>query len=92
MVFWSRTADGWAVNLDGSNATAEFRLPRIELHSGGAGWTCVCHCSDGMTVKLPLSATSTASGAKRLAARTAIAALGASYEADLRALGTRPAP
>jgi hypothetical protein len=73
------------VNLDGTNASATFSLPRIELHSGPSGWTCVCHRQNGTSVKLPLGA-STGTAAARHAAAEAMLALGTSYETTLLAL------
>jgi hypothetical protein len=73
------------VNLDGTNASATFSLPRIELHSGPSGWTCVCHRQNGRSVKLPLG-TGTSAAAARHAAAEAMLALGTSYEATLLAL------
>lgn len=85
MISWCRTSDGWAVNLDGTNAAAAFRLPRIELHSGPSGWTCVCHRQNGTSVKLPLGAGASARAAKHAAAE-AMLALGTQYDPQLLAL------
>ncbi len=86
MTAWTRTPDGWAVNLDGTDASREFTLPRIELHSGARGWTCVCHLEDGTTRPLAIGASSTAAEARRVAVEHALAALGPPYEAALRKL------
>lgn len=85
MISWFKTVDGWAVNLDGSNAAGEFRLPRIELHSGPKGWTCICHRQNGTSLKLPLGAGASAPAAKHAAAE-AMLALGTQYEGELLAL------
>ena len=85
MISWCKTPDGWAVNLDGTNASAEFSLPRIELHSGLNGWTCVCYRSNGTFLKLPLGVGASARSAKRAAAE-AMLALGTEYHAQLLAL------
>lgn len=85
MISWHRTLDGWAVNLDGTNATVAFSLPRIELHSGPGGWTCICHRQNGTSVKLPLGAGTGAPVAKHAAAE-AMLALGTKYDAQLLAL------
>lgn len=77
------------MNLDGTNASARFSLPRIELHSGPSGWTCVCHRQNGTSVKLPLGAGPSAAAARHAAAE-AMLALGTSYEAALLALLARP--
>jgi hypothetical protein len=73
------------VNLDGTNATAAFSLPRIELQSGASGWTCICHRQNGTSVKLPLGAGASARAAKRTAAE-AMLALGTQHDAQLLAL------
>lgn len=44
---WARIADGWAVNLDGSDGGIVFSLPRVELHSSSTGWRAVCFLADG---------------------------------------------
>jgi hypothetical protein len=43
MTRWARTAEGWAVNLDGSDAGVVFSLPRVEVQ----GWRLPCLLSDG---------------------------------------------
>jgi len=85
MVAWCKTEDGWAVNLDGTNAAAEFRLPRIELHSGPQRWQCVCHRENGRSVTLPLGSVGTAAAAKQVAVE-AMLALETKYDAALLAL------
>jgi hypothetical protein len=47
MTGWARTTDGWAVNLDGSNAAAVFSLPRLEVRGSARGWRCLCLLTDG---------------------------------------------
>lgn len=44
---WARTAEGWAVNLDGSDAAAVFSLPRVEVRSSSQGWRLLCFLADG---------------------------------------------
>ncbi len=90
MISWCKTEDGWAVNLDGTSAAGQFSLPRIELHSGAKGWTCVCHRENGTSTALPLGAALAAAAAKRVAVE-AMLALGTSYDAQLLALLGRPA-
>jgi len=51
MAGWARTEDGFAANLDGSDAAAGFSLPRLELHSGTGGWECRCLLPDGTSVR-----------------------------------------
>jgi hypothetical protein len=89
VISWCRTPDGWAVNLDGTNAMAEFRLPRIELHSGPTGWTCICHRKNGTMLKLQLGAGVSARAAKHSAVEATLA-LGTQYDAQLLALLGRP--
>jgi hypothetical protein len=86
MIFWAQTPFGWAVNLDGTNAAVEFTLPRVELHSGPRGWTCVCHGQNGMSRQLALGSASSTPAAKRAAIREALAVLGAEHEPELRTL------
>lgn len=83
---WARTPDGWAVNLDGTDAAREFSLPRIELHSGARGWTCVCHLEGGTSQPLPVRAAASAAEVKRAAVEAARAALGDRYAEALRPL------
>ena len=86
---WRKTPDGWAVNLDGTDASAGFSLPRIELHSGPNGWTCLCHRQNGTFLKLPLGVGMSAEAAMHSAAE-AMLALGSEYEVQLRALLAAP--
>ncbi|HEY6006624.1 MAG TPA: hypothetical protein VIV57_27335 [Anaeromyxobacter sp.] len=86
MLSWNRTLDGWAVNLDGTNAAHEFTLPRIELHSGPGGWTCVCRLQDGTARPVAVGAATSAGEAKRACVEEALLALGTRYESALRAL------
>lgn len=82
---WARTNDGWALNLDGSDAAARFSLPRLELHAGPAGWECVCHLADGTSHRPRCRAEST-SVAKGAALREARSVLGAGHAGVLDAL------
>jgi hypothetical protein len=47
MTGWARTAAGWAINLDGSDAAAAFSLPRLEVHPTAQGWRSLCLLRDG---------------------------------------------
>jgi hypothetical protein len=85
VISWCRTLEGWALNLDGTDAAHAFSLPRVELHAGPAGWTCICHRSNGTSVKLPLGIGPSAQAAKR-AATEAMLALGTPYQDRLLAL------
>ena len=92
MISRAQTPDGWAVNLDGTDAADQFTLPRVELHSGPRGWTCVCHLQDGTSLQRPLQGADTTIVAKRAAIAEALRALGAQYGPELRALlGHAPA-
>ena len=82
---WARTIDGWALNLDGSDAAAGFSLPRLELHTGPAGWQCVCHLADG-TSHRPRCSAESISAAKGAALREARSFLGAGYAGVVDAL------
>jgi hypothetical protein len=89
MLSWCKTPVGWALNLDGTDARATFSLPRIELHTGPKGWTCVCHRQNGTFVKLPLGVGASAGAAKNAAAE-AMLALGTGYDSQLLAMLRRP--
>ncbi len=86
MASWVRTEDGWAVNLDGTDAAAAFTLPRLELHSSPRGWACVCHLANGATRTVPLGPSTTIAAAMRAAVQDGLLALGARYESGLRDL------
>ncbi len=86
MISWEQTPDGWAVNVDGTNANEKFTLPRVELHSGPRGWTCVCHRENGTSRQQPLGSPASLVAAKRAAVEEALVALGVQYEPQLRAL------
>ena len=85
MIGWARTADGWALNLDGTNGAAQFALPRLELHSGAHGWVCVCLLPNGTSRR-----SNTPAGSVRLAQRAlmvdAYPLLDAPYAAALNEL------
>src|SRR5574342_999377 len=83
---WARTRDGWALNLDGSDAAAGFSLPRLELHASPAGWQCVCHLPDGTSLRPPQARADPISSAKSAALREARSVLGSSYAGVLDAL------
>ncbi|HSN91603.1 MAG TPA: hypothetical protein VLS93_10270 [Anaeromyxobacteraceae bacterium] len=87
MAGWTKTEDGWAVNLDGSDAGAAFSLPRVELRSTGRGWICVCRLSNGMSVERPGPPAGLVPATKRAAMAQARAALGSPWQAALDALG-----
>jgi hypothetical protein len=86
MAAWCRTHDGWAVNLDGTDAALAFTLPRIELHSSPRGWACVCHLENGTSRLVPLAPSTTAAGAMRAGIEGSASALGTRYGPQLRTL------
>ena len=43
---WGRTPSGWALNLDGSDAS-QFTLPRLEIEQSPKGWLCRCRLRNG---------------------------------------------
>lgn len=47
MIGWARIAEGWAANLDGSDAAKVFSLPRLEVRAGATGWQSLCLMPDG---------------------------------------------
>jgi hypothetical protein len=85
MIGWARTADGWALNLDGTDGAARFALPRLELRSGVQGWVCVCLLANGTSRRSTVRA-----GSVRIAQRALMAEasplLEAPYAAALNAL------
>lgn len=83
MLAWARTPDGWALNLDGSDASRSFSLPRLELHSGPGGWTGVCHLPDGTSRPAAVGEPATALAAKRAAVEDARRALGPPWDEAL---------
>ena len=84
MLAWARIPDGWALNLDGSDASRSFSLPRLELHAGPGGWTGVCHLPDGTSRPAAVGAAPTADAAKRAAVEEARRTLGPPWEEALR--------
>jgi len=89
MVRWAKTGDGWALNLDGSDAAAGFSLPRLELHSSPKGWRYVCHLPDG-TSREQQGAVDSIAEAKRIAVEQARGMVDASYARALDELGSVP--
>ncbi len=90
MIFWSQTENGWAVNLDGTNAALQFTLPRIEIRSGPHGWTCTCHLVDGTSCLVPLQHAPTVSEAMRAGIEASLPVVGEEYQRELRALLEAP--
>jgi hypothetical protein len=86
MLSWSRIEDGWAVNLDGTDAAREFTLPRIEIHSGPRGWTCACHLGNGTSRLVPLGHPTSSAAAMRAGIEGSLVAVGEQYAPALRGL------
>ncbi len=86
MSAWARTADGWALNLDGSDAAVVFSLPRIEVRSSAQGWRCLCLLPDGTLRERAGSSTDTVLGAKAAALEQAGRMLGPAHASALAAL------
>ena len=87
MMYWTRTENGWAVNLDGTNAALTFTLPRIEVRSSPQGWACVCHLENGTSRLVPLGGSNSAAAAKRAGIQGSLTAVvGTPYEPELRVL------
>lgn len=85
MVTWTRTGEGWAVNLDGTDATSRFALPRLELRSSPEGWQCMCLLADGRSHRIR-GAVGSLQAARRTTVEEARAVLGAEYGPALDAL------
>jgi hypothetical protein len=88
-VHWARTTDGFAANLDGTDAAREFSFPRLELHSGPAGWEGRCLLPNGTALDLPVGHAST-NAAKAALVAHAREALGPAHAAALQALAPSP--
>jgi hypothetical protein len=91
MIFWARTDEGWAVNLDGTNAATGFSLPRIEIRSSPRGWACVCHVGDGTSRLVPLGRLTSAAAARRAGIEGSLGAVGPEYTPELMVLLGAPA-
>ena len=87
MSAWARTTDGWAVNLDGSNAAHVFSLPRLELRSSSKGWRSLCFLADGTQRECAGGKADSLMAAKAEAVAQAGPVLGPTHAAALLALG-----
>ena len=83
---WTRTADGWAVNLDGSDAGAVFSLPRVEVRSSSQGWRLMCFLADGTRRERAGGALGSATAAKAAAIGDAGRMLGPEHSAAVAEL------
>jgi hypothetical protein len=87
MTAWVRTTDGWALNVDGSNAALVFSLPRLELRSSSRGWRSLCFLADGIQQEQPGGAEDSLMAAKAAAVAQAGRMLGPIHAAALLTLG-----
>lgn len=78
MIEWARIGDGWAFNLDRTDAAKTFSFPRLEIHRSPLGWRCLCLLLDGTShqVRGLVGSTTTA---KRAAVDQARGVLGPPY-------------
>jgi hypothetical protein len=74
MARWERTAEGFAANLDGTDASRAVSFPRLELRTGPAGWECRCLLPDGraLDARGRYGSTAEAKGAVVARARAAL--------------------
>jgi hypothetical protein len=79
---WARIGDGWAFNLDRTDAAKAFSFPRLEIHPSPRGWSCLCLLQDGTSHQLRGLAGSM-STAKRAAVGQAQGILGSPHAAVL---------
>lgn len=78
MIGWARIGDGWAFNLDRTDAAKGFSFPRLEIHCSPLGWRCLCLLLDGTSHQVCGLVGSTMA-AKRAAVGQARGILGPSY-------------
>ena len=83
---WARTANGWAANLDGSDAAAVFSLPRLEIRASIAGWRSVCLLADGTLRETAESSIGSVLAAKAAALEQAGQILGPAHAPALKLL------
>lgn len=86
MTAWARTAEGWALNVDGTDAARVFSLPRLEVRSTAHGWRSLCLMPDGTVRDRPGGTAGTVSAAKAVALEQAGRMLGPGDAAALAAL------
>jgi len=87
MTAWVRTTDGWALNVDGSDAALVFSLPRLELRSSSRGWRSLCFLADGTQREHAGGSADSLMAAKAQALLQAGGTLGPAHAAALLALG-----
>jgi len=90
MIAWSRIAEGWALNLDGSAAAAVFSLPRLEVRSSTRGWRSLCLLPDGSVWEHAAGPEASVQSAKVAAVEQARLMLGPADAAALHAALVSP--
>jgi hypothetical protein len=81
---WARISEGWALNLDGSDAAQVFSLPRIEVRSSPRGWRSECLLPDGTRAECGVASQGDVAEAKASAVAQAGRLLGPAYAAALK--------
>lgn len=89
VIAWARTAEGWALNLDGSDAAVVFSLPRLEVRSSARGWRSECLLLDGTRSESGGASLGGVAAAKASALEQAERLLGPAHAAALRQAGHR---
>lgn len=90
MSAWAKVEEGWALNLDGSDAAAVFTLPRLEVRASAAGWTSLCFLEDGTRSERTGCPADSVPGAKAAALDQAARLLGPAHASALLRAGARP--
>ncbi len=85
MTAWARTTEGWALNLDGSDASLVFSLPRLEVRCSAKGWRSLCLSPDGTLRERQGGSTDSVIAAKAAALEQAGRMLGPEHAAALLA-------
>jgi len=86
MTAWAKTAEGWALNVDGSDASRVFSLPRLEVRSSTEGWLSRCLMPDGTMRDHPRGSAISAAAAKAVALEQAARMLDPAHAASLASL------
>jgi hypothetical protein len=83
MIAWARTTVGWALNLDGSDGSLVFSLPRLELVSSSRGWRSLCFLPDGSRREVAAGPADSLLAAKALAVEQARGLVGPAFTGAL---------
>jgi hypothetical protein len=89
MSAWAKVEDGWALNLDGSDAAAVFSLPRLEVHASAKGWLSMCLLADGTRSERAAGSADSLPAAKAAALEQAGRMLGPAHAPALRQVPAR---